>query len=151
MIEAAIWGCLGLDVEYGMAVTTHMPNPLRMNTLKAAAEIRINDPALLDELDKLLGSLDSAINRRNDFAHQCWATDPDIGDVFTVKNSARGSVTTELLPQSIDKVESEAVAIYEAGIALWTFLMRNNLTPPIPLLRPRGHKTKSARKKNRKR
>ena len=48
MLEAAIWGCLGLDTEFGMAITTHMPQPLRISTLKAAAEIRLDDPDLLD-------------------------------------------------------------------------------------------------------
>ncbi len=147
MVEAAIWGCLGLDAEYGMAVTTHMPNPLRISTLKAAAEIKIDAPELLDELDKLLDSVEKALKSRNDYSHQSWAIDHETGEVFTAKISARGSVTADLLLQSVSKIKIEAFAIYDAGMALRMFLDRNNLVPPNPTLRPRGHKTKAARKK----
>ncbi len=150
MLEAAIWGCLGLDTEYGMAITTHMPQPLRLNALKATAEIKINDPALLDELDDLIADVNKSTDNRNAYSHQCWAIDPETGEIFTQKISARGSVSAGLIPQSIDKIKSEALEIYDAGIALWSFLARNNLIAPIPILRPRSHKTKAARKKREK-
>jgi hypothetical protein len=40
-VEAAIAGCLGVDVEYGSAVTTHMTAPLRNSVLRSVAEIRM--------------------------------------------------------------------------------------------------------------
>lgn len=150
MVEAAIWGCLGLDTEYGMAVTTHMSNPLRMNTLKAAAEIKLDSPDLLDELDELLINVKNALDRRNEYSHQSWAMDHETGELFASKISARGSVNADLLLQSVNKIKVEALKIYDAGMALWLFLDRNNLIPPNPAFRPRGHKTKAARKKNRK-
>lgn len=150
LLEGAIWGCLGLDTEYGMAVTTHMAQPLRISTLKAAAEIRLNSPELLDELDALIERLEQAISTRNNYSHQSWALDPETGEVFTAKVSARGSVSTDLIPQSADKIKSEARAIYDTGMALWMFLYTNNLVAPVPTLRPRGHKTKAARKKRKK-
>lgn len=151
VLEGAIWGCLGLDVEYGMAVTTHMPQPLRITTLKAAAEIKLEDPDLLDELDEIIATLETALSSRNNYAHQSWAVHPDTGDVYTVKIAARGSVTTELIPQTVDEIKSEALSIYDAGDSLWSFLIRNELVAEIPMNRPLGHKTKSARKKRRNR
>src|SRR3954464_10947754 len=42
IIEEAIAGLLGVDVEYGFAVTTHMTAPHRDNVLRAVAEIRLD-------------------------------------------------------------------------------------------------------------
>src|SRR5262245_39382817 len=42
-VEVGIAGCLGVDAEYGQAVTAHMAMPLRFSVLKSAAEIRIDD------------------------------------------------------------------------------------------------------------
>ena len=72
-VDEAIAGCLGVDYEYGQAVTTHMTIPLRFNVLKSAAEIRIDDLDALDELDVLLDRLDEAFNKRNAVVHHIWA------------------------------------------------------------------------------
>jgi hypothetical protein len=48
IVEQGIAGCLGVDFEFGAAVTTHMAAPLRDHVLRAVAEIKIDD---LDDLD----------------------------------------------------------------------------------------------------
>ena len=149
VVEWAIAGCLGLDIEYGMAVTTHMAMPLRFSALRSAAEIRIDDLDALDELDGLLDLLHEAFNKRNAIVHHTWCRHPPTGEVFTVKSTARISVQSDLLPMSVDRVKSDALFVYDAGIKLMSFLYRLNLAPSPPPLRPRGHKSKAARAKRR--
>jgi hypothetical protein len=149
-LDEAIAGCLGIDYEYGQAVTTHMTMPLRFNVLKSAAEIRINDLDALDELDDLLDRLDEAFKKRNAVAHHVWCRNPKTGDVFMVKETARQRVEIEAIPMSADQVNSDALFVYNAGIALFSFLKAHNLLPPFPTTpRPRWHKSKEERRKRR--
>jgi hypothetical protein len=151
IFEQAIAGALGLDFEYGMAVTTHMPMPLRLSVLRSAAEIRIDDLDALDELDDLLEEIEQAFGKRNAIAHHQWCSDPKTGATFTVKETARVSVQADLLPMSVDQIESDALFIYNAGLRLFQFLKTRGLQPPVPpSARPRGHKSKAARKERRK-
>ena len=39
IMEFAIHGCIGIDSEYGRAITTHMPAPLRFSVLRSVAEM----------------------------------------------------------------------------------------------------------------
>ena len=142
-------GCLGVDAEYGAAVTTHMSAPLRFSVLKSVAEIRIDDLDILDELDEQLVELETAFNKRNDLVHNQWARNPDTGDVFTVKEKARTRYEMDLIPMSIDGVKSDALFIYQTGMNFMTFLMTNGLLPPVPSGHPRSHKSKAVRKKRR--
>lgn len=150
IVEQAIAGCLGVDFEFGMAVTVHMAMPLRFSALRAAAEIRIDDLDALDELDLIIDEIDDAFVKRNAVVHHSWCRDPATGNVFTVKNSARTRVETDLIPMSVNGVKGEAAFIYAAGMKLMQFMMDHSLIPPFPPgPRPRAHKSKAARKKRR--
>lgn len=83
-VEMLIAALLGIDAEYGLAVTTHMAQPLRDSVARAAAEIRIDDLDALDELDQLLDRVKEAADRRNGIAHQTWCRHPVTGDVYRV-------------------------------------------------------------------
>jgi len=149
-VEDAIVGCLGVDFEYGIALTTHMAAPLRDSVLRSVAEIRIDNLDALDELDGLLDTINEGFIKRNAVVHHTWCRDPDTNAIFTVKETARARVESELLPMSINQVKSDAIFVYGAGMNLYSFLMRHNLLPPYPTtLRLRGHKSKAARKKRR--
>ena len=151
IFKSAVAGCLGLDYEYGVAATTHMPMPLRLSVLRSAAEIRIDDLDILDELDDLIGLIEEAFSKRNAVAHHQWCSDPQAGETFTVKETARTSVQVDLLPMTVDKIESDALFIYDTGLKLFKFLNVRGLQPPIPSgRRPRAHKRKAVRKERRK-
>lgn len=150
VVQNGIAGCLGVDVEYGMAITTHMTTPLRDHVLRAAAEIRIDSLDDLDELDELLDEIEEAFKVRNAYIHNSLAMDKATGEVFSVKATARGSVDVELLPVTVDKIKADATRIYVAGLALYQFLQSRDLLAVTPPARPRGHKTSAARKKRRK-
>lgn len=151
VVQEAIAGCLGVDIEYGKAITTHMAMPLRFSALRSAAEIRIDDLDALDKLDELLSQLDDAFNRRNAVVHHSWCRDPMTDEVFTIKESARVRVETNLIPMTIDKVKSDALFVYQTGLDLQQFLSDHELSPPFqPEGRSRAHKSKAARTARRK-
>ncbi len=146
VMESAIAGCLGVDSEFGAALTTHMPAPLRFSILKSVAEIRIDELDVLDELDELLAELEIAFNKRNDLAHNQWCREPTTGDLFTVKEKARKRYEMDFLPMTINGVKSDALFIYRVGMDFMTFLLAHDLFPELPPVRPRAHKSKAARK-----
>jgi hypothetical protein len=151
IIEDAIGGCLGLDHEYTMAVTTHMAAPLRDSVLRSAAEIRIDNLDDLDELDRLLDNVKTAFEKRNAIVHHSWCRHPDTGEVFTVKETARVRVEAELIPIAVDKIKRDAAFIYRVGMELNDFLVARNLLPQLAAeSRARSHKSKAARTARRK-
>jgi hypothetical protein len=151
IVEMGIGGCLGVESDYSMAVTTHMNAPLRDNVLRSAAEIKIDDVDDLDELDELLDAVNAAFTKRNMYVHNSWCQHPTNGTVYIQTTVARGSVDSELVPITTAKISADATEIYDAGINLLKFLNRLNLLPPLPAARrERAHKTKAARKKRRK-
>lgn len=146
LFESAIAGCLNLDVEYGAIVTTHMPMPLRFSILRSAAEIRIDDLDVLDDLDELLDRVTKAFDKRNTVIHNQWYRDPETNALFAIKETARTRYEMELIPMSVDGVKSDALLIYQVGMDLMMFLTAHSLFPEIPPVRPRAHKSKAARK-----
>ena len=144
----AIAGACGLDVLYGAAVTTHMPMPLCHQVLKASAEIRIDDLDILDELDKQLEAISAATDLRNNIAHNSWAKEIGTDRIGYVKITARPSVDSNFVPVSIEKIEADALTIYQTGMNFMTFITLIGLLPKLPTaISPRGHKTARARKK----
>jgi hypothetical protein len=151
VVELGIGGFLQIEVDYAVAVTTHMNAPLRDNVLRAAAEIRMDDLDDLDELDDLLDAVKIAFDKRNMYVHHTWCKHPKTGEVFLNRTSARGSVNSELIPLTVDQIKTDALFIYDAGMNLMRFLSTRNMLAPFPTSRgSRAHKTKAARKKRRK-
>jgi len=151
VVEQGISACLGIDFEYGAAITTHMSSPLRDHVLRAVAEIRINDLDDLDDLDSLLDQINAAFGKRNSYVHRGWCRHPTTGACFTVMTSARGRVETDLVPVTVTHILEDAQFIYKAGMDLQTFLLKPKLYPKTPPAgRNRFHKSKVARKKRRK-
>lgn len=150
IVQSGITGCIGVDFEFGAAITTHMAAPLRDHVLRAVAEIKIDDLDALDALDQLLDDVNEAFRRRNAYLHHTWCRDRDTNQVFTSKTQARGRVEMELLPMPIDQIKSDAAFIYTAGLRLYGFMGSLGLHPTIPAsLSSRAHKSRAARKKRR--
>ncbi len=150
IVEMAIHGILGVDFEYGMAVTTHMAMPQRFSVLRASGEIRIDDLDSLDELDDIISELEKAFALRNAVVHHTWCIDPQTKEVFTIKDSARASVRKELIPMTVKNVKRDSLFVYGIGMRLMLFLTTHRLMPLLPdAVRPRDHKSASARKKRR--
>ena len=103
IIKQAIGGCLGVDIEYSDAVTTHMSSPHRDDVLRAVAEIKIDNLDDLDTLDSLLDSVNEGFRRRNGYVHHSWCRDEQTNRCFTQKVTARGRVEVELVPIAVEK------------------------------------------------
>lgn len=149
LINWAIGGCLGIDAEYMIAVTQHMTLPLKFDVLHAVAEIRIDDLDALDILDELLTTARNAIDKRNSIVHDTFGVAKTDGRLFRLKQTARGSVEAESIPITVEQIIADAGAIEASGLALMIFLQEHGLIPATPSGRPRGHKTRAARKARR--
>lgn len=150
IVEMAIGGCLGITVEYTAAVTSHMNAPMRDQTLRAAAEIKLDDLDALDELDRIMDSVNASFVKRNLYLHNMIGTDPK-GNIFATSVTARGSVDVDIVPLTAIGIREDAMAIYMAGMELMNFIRKYKILPKFPSAhRPRDHKTKAARKKRRK-
>ncbi len=150
VLKMLLGACIGVDMEYGSAVSCHMTAPLRDSVIRAAAEIRLDSTEALDELDALLDAVKSALDKRNDIVHHSLYRDVNTGEIFRVKETARGSVKVDVIPVTVDQIELDAKAIYDGGLAIMQFMMKHGLEPrPMPT-RPRGHKLRAARKAARK-
>lgn len=151
MVENGIGGCLGIEVDFSAALTTHMNAPLRDHILRACAELRIDDLDDLDELDRLLDNVNKAFEKRNKYVHNPYCMKSETGQCFISTMTARGSLDAELVPITAEEIKADAVFIYEAGINLMGFLGPRGLMPSFPKARrERMHKTRAARKKRRK-
>ncbi|WP_457797639.1 hypothetical protein [Methylocystis sp. S23] len=147
IVEMAIHCFLGVDIEYGQAITSHMSMPQRLNCLMASAEIRIDDIESLVELEEIVEKIESSFNLRNAVIHHTWCVDPETDQISTVKTSARGTVKTDFVHMTVDKVKADALVVYAAGISLMEFLIAREFRQTLPPIgRQRGHKTKAARK-----
>lgn len=104
VIETGIAGCLGVDIDYGSAITTHMTTPQRKHVLLAAAELRIDDVNTLIQLEDSLDELVDALSVRNGYVHNSAARDKSTNDTFMIRTDARGSVDVSLLPLSVEVV-----------------------------------------------
>jgi len=150
IVEMAIAGTVGADMEYGGALTTHMSAPLRDDVLRSIAQIRINDLDWLDELDELLDSVHEAQKKRNKIIHNSWCIEPESKDVFRLAISSRGSFEMELIPMTVPEIEEISALIYSAGINLLGFIRDKGLMPPEPPAdRPRFAKDRKTRKARR--
>jgi len=149
ILDQILAGFINTDVEIGSAVTAHMSMPLKFGILRSTAEIVINNLQDLDELDGIIDELENALKQRNIYAHDQIGIARD--QVFAVSTKARAGLEVGLKPLAVDKIEAEAIRIYNAGMALFTFAGMRNLFPASPPPRtPRQHKTKAARKRLRK-
>lgn len=147
IVEMAIIGCLGVQSQYGLSVTTHMNGPQRDHLLRAVAEIRIDNLDALDELDRILDAIKTTAKKRHSAVHNQWGISPSEDKVYTSKITARGSLQAETIPITVKEIEEDALAIYGAGIRLIEFLMANKLIPSVGPHASRAHKSKAARKK----
>ena len=151
MVQYAICAFLQVDAEYGWAVTAHMNSQMRDQVLRATAEIRIDDLDALDALDDLMERIGAANGKRNGHVHAEWCRDPKTGLVYAASVKARGRVESTMVKVTVEDIKADADTIYKLGIELFNFVHAMGLEAPIPPpSRPRGHKSKAARKQRRK-
>jgi hypothetical protein len=122
ILDDAIGGCLGIDQEHVIALTAHMPMPLKISTLISSAESRIRDIETLVRLEDFAHAIKNAINARNYIAHDTFCVQNDTRQIWRFNNQARTGLVVSRQPVSIDQIKSEAVAIHDLGLRFFTFL-----------------------------
>ncbi len=151
IVQQFIGTLLGVDQAETIALTAHMSAPLKSHVAKALIELNGVSAGVVDMVDDLFEAIEAAADKRNVVVHNSLARHPETGEVFSVREKARGSLQVELQPVRVDEIERDATVIYEAGMDLMRFMLAYNLTP-TPRTRPirapldRRKKARRARK-----
>ncbi len=120
---------LHLDEVEAIALTAHMSAPLKDQICRAVAELNAPSVDAIDELDDILDEIKTACEARNIVVHNSMTRDPETNEIFSYRSSARGSVMVSLQPVSVTEIEKDAGRIYEAGMALMTYMIKRRLAP----------------------
>ena len=113
-----------------MAITTHMPTPLRVDVFLSLAGIANWGPTTLRDLEKLTKKIKRTLRKRHDLIHALWgpAADYDGATAFTRK--ARGKVEFNFKDKSAKDMEKIADELFEASSGLKDFLTKCGVWPP---------------------
>lgn len=151
IVQSLIGGLLGIDQMEAIAVASHMTGPLKDNVARTLCELCAPDVSEVDRLDELLDAVNTAVAKRNVLVHNSFARHPENGEVFSYRQTARGSLQVSLKPIRVEQIEQDALAIYEVGMNLMKFMMSRGLLPKDrvrPIYRPivRDKKARERRK-----
>lgn len=125
VLAAAVSGVLGTDASVGMAVTEHIPVPLRLNVLRSVSKLRLN-PAQQASLEDKIADVELAHRKRNALVHHQWSYDRTLMRYVVIGD---GEALPELKPKTIAEIEEDAEFIYDSGMGLMTFLIMADLLP----------------------
>lgn len=150
-VQQLIGALLGIDDVEVLALTTHMTGPLKDQVARALVELNATTAEVVDTVDELLDAIEQATAHRNLIVHNAFARNPDTGEVFRVRERARGSLEVTLTPVTAEDIRRDADALYKAGLDLIQFMIVWKLRPE-PRTRPLRtplDRTAKARKKRR--
>jgi hypothetical protein len=142
---------LGIDIAESLALGAHMSTPMKDDIIRALVELNAPNASEVDTLDDILDRVREATARRNAVAHNAFARHPDTGQVFSLRERARGSLQIDLKPIEVAELNEIAGEVYAAGIALMEYMMVRGIGPrerEKPLREPlnRGTKARKARR-----
>lgn len=150
-MQHLIGSLLRLDLLESLAVTAHMSAPLKDQVARTLIELSDAPTDVVDQLDDLLDALEAATRKRNVVVHNSCARHPVTGEVFSYRESARGSLQVSLQPVRIEEIEQDATQIFDAGLAIIEFMVAHGLGPTHPegARRAPFNRKKEAREKRR--
>jgi hypothetical protein len=151
VMQHLIGGLAGLDIVQTIAVAAQMSATLKDQVARALAELSAPHLQGLDDLDDLLDVVNDAMERRNALLHNAYCRHPHTGEIMTCRQRARGAVRVSTTPITAAEVEADAVAIYNAGMGIMTFMISHGIGQiprDGPIYRPvdRGQKARNLRK-----
>ena len=79
---------------------------------------------------ELLDAISAAAEKRNVVVHNSIVRHPETGELFSYRESARGSLQVSLQPVRVEEIEKDATLIYEAGMDLARFMILHGLVAP---------------------
>jgi hypothetical protein len=141
-----IGALLGIDNVETIALGTHMSTSMKDDIIRSLAELSAPCASEIDQIDDILDKIRSASSRRNEVAHNAFAIHPTTGEIFSMRERARGSLQVEFRPIKVEELLSIADEVYQAGMALMQFIIDRNLGNRFrtkPLFEPLNRKTKA--------
>lgn len=140
---------LGIDNAETIALGAHMSMPMKNDIVRSLVELNAPHASEVDEVDDILDRIQEAMSRRNAVAHNDFAIHPDTGEIFSMREKARGSLQVELKPIPLNELQEIAGEVYQAGMALQNYMMTRRMGPrfregPIrePLNRKKAERVK---------
>lgn len=142
---------LGIDNIESIAFGTHLSFPMKDNIIRAVVELNAPSASAVDTLDDILDEIENALLFRNVVAHSEFAIHPDNGDVYLMREKARGSLQVDFKPVKTEELLAAAERIYQAGLALQDYMTRSGLIPRLRegVLREPLNRKKKAREQRR--
>ncbi|WP_333591408.1 hypothetical protein [Brevundimonas sp.] len=146
VMQSFIGAVLEIDNLETVALTAHMAAPLKDHVARALIELNGANVETIDLVDDLLDAISTAAEKRNVVIHNSILRHPQTGELFSYRQTARGSLQVSLQPVSVEEIEKDATLIYEAGMDLVRFMILNNITPnnrTRPVRRPVNRRKKA--------
>ena len=150
-LQQLIGGMLGIDNAQALAVTSQLSGLMRDFIARSLAEMDAPSVSEVDALDDLLDRVNKAMEKRHTLLHNPFAIHPTTGEIFSYRESARGSLQIKLTPVTASEINADAVDIYEAGMDVIRFMDSRGLESPYRTkpLREAVNRGKEARAKRR--
>ena len=142
---------LGIDLAETIALGAHMSTPMKDDIIRALIELNAPNASEVDDLDDIMDRIRNATARRNAVAHNAFSRHPETGQIFTMRERARGSLQVEFTPIEVAEINEVAYEVYAAGMALQEYMMQRGIEPrrrEKPIREPlnRGKKARQARR-----
>ena len=112
-----------------IALGVNMSAPMKDDIMQAVTELNAPSASQLDRIDDLLDAILEAMVGRNSIAHCAFGKHPETGEIFRLKEKARGSLQVDFQPVTVDELKDTAKKIYDSGIALHQFMVSRHLGP----------------------
>jgi hypothetical protein len=141
-----IGGILKIDNVSTIALGAHMSTPLKNDILRSISELKCPSASELDRLDDLLDAVAVAMAKRNAIAHSAFGVHPENGEIYRLKESARGRLTLDFERVTAEELQAIAKEIYDTGMALTEFMASRGILPKFreePLREPISRKKKA--------
>ena len=130
VVQSFIGAVLQIDNIETIALTAHMSAPLKDHVARALIELNAVSADVVDTVDELLDAISAAAEKRNVVVHNSIVRHPETGELFSYRESARGSLQVSLQPVRVEEIEKDATLIYEAGMDLARFMILHGLVAP---------------------
>lgn len=151
VMQHLIGSFLQIDLPTTLGLTAHMSAPLKDQAARTLVELSSATQEHIDELDDLLDAVQEAGRKRNIVVHNSLVRHPVTGEVFSYRESARGSLQVSLQPVRVEEIERDAALLYKAGVDIMGFMVKHGLSQPDRVwpIRPavsRGQKARAERR-----
>lgn len=142
---------IGVDNIETIALGAHMSLPMKDDVIRAVVELNAPSASAVDEVDDILDRIREAMQLRNNVAHNGFAIHPDTGEVYILREKARGSLQVEFKSVTAQELVDSADEVYLAGMALQAYMTKSGLGPRVreKQLREPLNRKKKAREQRR--